>query len=471
MKIDLLILKNLICNETFVRRVLPFLNSAYWQNKSEKLIFEKVVEYIQKYNTLPTAAALKAHFEAIENVTEDDFKATMEVLNTITEDSNAEPNNQWLSDETEKFCQERALYNAIMESIHIMDGKSKDKGKGMIPKLLSDALAVTFDTNIGHDYLESAEARWDYYHRVEERIPFDLEMLNKITKGGLPKKTLNVILAGVNVGKSLALCHFATAALAQNKNVLYITLEMAQEEIAKRIDANLLDIDIDIVEKMSKETYLDKAEKARSHYTKGKLIIKEFPTATAGAHHFKALITELKLKKQFVPDLIIIDYINCCCSSRIKAGGNINSYTYIKAISEELRGMAVEHDVPILTATQLTRSGFSSSDPDMTDTAESFGLPAVADWMVVMITSEELAAMNQILFKQIKSRYYNVTQNRKFVIGVDRNKMRLFDVDDKYQKNIVPEENDTGRTPRQEDLDEVMDQIRKTYKPKQDIQV
>jgi replicative DNA helicase len=335
-------------------------------------------------------------------------------------------------------------------------------------------LAVSFDPNVGHDYLEDSSDRFDFYHKVEQRVPFDLAMFNKITKGGLPKKTLNCILAGVNVGKSLALCHVAASTLAQNLNVLYITMEMSQEQIAKRIDANLLDVSIDDIEGLSKEQYERKINLLKQH-VKGKLIIKEYPTASAGAHHFKALINECKLKKKFKPDIVIIDYVNICCSSRIKPGSNINSYTYIKAIAEELRGLAVETDVPILTATQLTRTGFNDSDPDMTDTAESFGLPATCDWMVVMVTSEELEALDQIMIKQIKSRYYNVTQDKKFAIGVNRAKMRLHDIDENKTKQFAA----TGGSPKDkfvqdEDIQNVMRDINKNKggkKPAPDIKV
>lgn len=471
MKIETVILKNLTCNEEFTRKILPYLTEELFQDKSHKLVFQEIHTYISKYNTLPNKSILKVAFDSKTNLNEGDFQNANELVDLITQDAEASKDNHWLVDQTEKFCQEQSLYNATLQAIQIMDGRDKTHDKGMIPKLLSDALAVSFDPNIGHDYLENAEQRYDYYHRVEERIPFDLEMFNKITKGGLPRKTLNVILAGVNVGKSLALCHVAAAALAQNKSVIYITLEMAEAEIAKRIDANLLDIDIDVIDAMSKQEYIKRADTLKKHLTKGKLIIKEYPTASAGSNHFKALLNECRLKKKFIPDIVIIDYINCCCSSRIRPGSAVNSYTYIKAISEELRGLAVENNIPILTATQLTRSGFGNSDPDMTDTAESFGLPATADWMIVMITSEELEGNKQLMIKQIKSRYYNVTQNRKFIVGVDRNKMKLFDVDDKYQKDLS-ESNQDARTPRQEDMQEAMETIRKIYKsPVGDIKV
>lgn len=464
LKIETLILRNLTSNEEYVRKVLPHLNEELFQSKAEKLVYAEIFKYLTQYNQLPTKNILKVNFNSKESINEGEFTEINELIDEITAPSE-EKNLKWLEDETEKFCKDRSLHIAILDSIHILDGSDKKRDKGMIPKIVSDALAVSFDNNVGHDYLESAKNRFDYYHRVEERIPFDIEMLNRITKGGLPKKTLNCILAGVNVGKSLALCHVAAGALSQHKNVLYITLEMAQEQIAKRIDANLLDISIDDIEGVKWEDYQRKTEHLKNHI-KGKLIIKEYPTAAAGANHFKSLLNELKLKKKFVPDIVIIDYINICTSSRIRPGSNVNSYTYIKAIAEELRGLAVEMDIPILTATQLTRSGFSNSDPDMTDTAESFGLPATCDWMVVMITSDEFEAQNQILFKQIKSRYYNVTQNRKFVVGVDRNKMKLFDVDDKYQQKLSESGNEGLPKSKQEDIDEVMGHIRKLHEKK-----
>lgn len=420
-------------SESFVRKAIPYLKSDLFQERAEKLLFDEIQSYIVKYNMPPPKEALTVAFNNKTHISEADYTALTELVDSLDAINEVEPD--WLIDETEKFCQERSLHNAILESIHIMDGQDKHKDKGMIPKLLSDALAVSFDPNIGHDFLEDAEARYDYYHHIEERIPFDLAKLNKITKGGLPKKTLNVILAGINVGKSLAMCHVGASTLAQNKNVLYITLEMAQERIAQRIDANLLNVSMDEIEALPKDQYDTKINRLKENI-KGKLIIKEFPTASASAMHFKALLNELKLKKRFTPDLIIIDYINICASSRIKPGSNINSYSYIKAIAEELRGLAVEFDVPILTATQLTRDGFNNSDPDMTDVAESFGLPATADWMIVFVNTEELEAINQIMVKQIKSRYDDVTKNKRFIIGIDRAKQRLYDVDDKAQKSI-----------------------------------
>ena len=457
-QIEKVILKNLITNEQFVRKVLPYLKTELFTESSHKLLFEEIQGYTGKYNMPPTKEALNVTFNSKTNISEGDFEECIKLIDEVLA-SNDVSDQKWLVDETQKFCQERSLHNAILESIHIMDGSEKQKDKGMIPKILSDALAVSFDPNIGHDYLEDADARYDFYHKVEERIPFDLTMLNKVTKGGLPKKTLNVILAGVNVGKSLMMCHCAANYLAQNKNVLYITLEMAEQRIAERIDANLLNVNLDDIENLTKAEYDRKISKLKGHI-KGKLIIKEYPTASAGALHFKALLNELKLKKQFKPDVVIIDYINLCLSSRIKQGNNVNSYTYIKAISEELRGLAVETDVPILTATQLTREGFSNSDPDMTDVAESFGLPATADFMIVMINTEELEQANLIQIKQIKSRYGNVTDNKRFVVGINRAKMKLYDVDEKAQKAVSNDGHQSIGKP-QLDMDEIGQPARK----------
>ena len=393
----------------------------------------------------PTKEALSVIFNNKTNISEGDYDECTKLVDELTNNKDVSE-LKWLIDETQKFCQERSLHNAILESIHIMDGSDKQKDKGMIPKILSDALAVSFDPNVGHDYLEDSDKRYEFYHRVEERIPFDLQMLNKITKGGLPKKSLNVIVGGVNVGKTLVLCHCAAAYLAQNKNVLYITLEMAQERIAQRIDANLLNVSLDDIESLSKVDYDRKIQRLKSNI-KGKLIIKEYPPISASAIHFKALLNELKLKKQFKPDVIIVDYINLCASSRLKLGGSVNTYSFIKAISEELRGLSVEVEPPILTATQLTREGFGSSDPDMTDVAESFGLPATADFMIVLINSEELEAANLLQVKQIKSRYGDVTKHKRFVVGIERAKMKLYDVDEKAQKVVT----DRGKTDEDEE--------------------
>jgi archaellum biogenesis ATPase FlaH len=346
------------------------------------------------------------------------------------------PNQEWLIDKTEKFCQEKAIYNAVRNSITILEGKDKTNDKGSIPKLLSDALAVSFDNSIGHDYLENSDERYEFYHRKEERIPFDLEFFNKITKGGLPAKTLNIALAGTGVGKSLFMCHVAAGCMSQGKNVLYITLEMAEEKIAERIDANLLNVSIDNLMELPKDIY-DKKVKRVKEMTTGKLIIKEYPTASASAIHFRTLLNELNLKRNFVPDIIFIDYLNICCSSRIKAGANVNSYTYVKSIAEELRGLAVEFGVPIVSATQTTRSGYTNSDPGLEDTSESFGLPATADLMFALISSEELEALNQIMVKQLKNRYSDPTTHKRFVLGIDRSKMKLYDVEQDAQIGIA----------------------------------
>lgn len=421
------------------------MKNEIFTERAQKILFDEIQTYTTKYNMPPTKEALSVIFNNKTNISEGDFDSCLHLIDDILSSKDVS-DQQWLIDESEKFCQERVLHNAILESIHIMDGVEKNKDKGMIPKILSDALAISFDPNIGHDYLDDADDRYEFYHRVEERIPFDLEMLNKITKGGLPKKTLNVILGGINVGKTLAMCHCAAGYLAQNKNVLYITLEMAQERIAQRIDANLLNTSLDDIESLSKIEYDKKMQRLKSHI-KGKLIIKEYPTASAGAIHFKSLLNELKLKKQFTPDVVIIDYVNLCVSSRLKMGSNINSYLYIKAIAEELRGLAVECDIPILTATQLTREGFGSSDPDMTDVAESFGLPATADFMIVLINTEELETAGMIQIKQIKSRYGDVTKYKRFVVGIDRSKMRLYDVDEKAQKQVAGADSYTVSSP------------------------
>jgi archaellum biogenesis ATPase FlaH len=370
------------------------------------------------------------------NLTDDEVEKCETYLKEIESSSKEQSQIQWLVDKTEKFCQEKAIYNAVLGSISILDGKDKQHDKGQIPKILSDALAISFDTSVGHDYLENSDERYEFYHRKEERIPFDLEFFNKITKGGLPAKTLNIALAGTGVGKSLFMCHVAAGAMSQGRNVLYITMEMAEEKIAERIDANLLNVALDDLMSLPKDMYDKKVAKVKSKTT-GKLIIKEYPTASASATHFRALLNELNLKKSFVPDIIFIDYLNICCSSRIKTGGNINSYTYVKSIAEELRGLAVEFGVPIVSATQTTRSGFTSSDPGLEDTSESFGLPATADLMFALITSEELEELGQIMVKQLKNRYNDPSYYKRFTIGVDRAKMKLYDVDQSGQDGLA----------------------------------
>jgi hypothetical protein len=402
----------------------------------DRLLFKEVAGFILKYNQQPTYDALDIEISDIRGTTDDTVKnmrETLKELNNDTEKTNAD----WLLDNTEKFCQEKAIYNAITTSLEIMNGKGK-LTKGAIPSLLSDALGISFDPNVGHDYIEQATDRYDYYHRVEERIPFDLDYFNKVTKNGIPKKTLNIVMAGVGVGKSLTLCHFASSYINQGKNVLYISMELAEEEVAKRIDANVLNVSMDDLMKLPKDLYDKKIDNLKQK-TNGKLIVKEYPTASASTVHFRSLLNELNLKKGFVPDVIMIDYLNICASARIKPGNGVNSYTYIKAIAEELRGLAVEYNVPIWSATQLTRSGYGSSDPDLTDTSESFGLPATADFFVALITNEQLEQLNQIMVKQLKNRYADPARHKRDVIGVDKTKMRLYDVE-QSAKDIV----DTG---------------------------
>ena len=397
-------------------------------------MFRSVRDFILKYNVSPTTDALLIEVESLP-IREESVKTIREVITDIAQDS-SETNPDWLIEVTEQFCQEKAIYNAIMKSIDIMNGNTKEQSKGAIPSLLSDALAISFDPNVGHDYLEQSDARYEYYHRVQEKIPFDLDFFNKITKNGLPKKTLNVALAGTGVGKSLFMCHMAASCLNMGKSVLYITLELAEEEVAKRIDANLLNITFDDLMSLPKTLYAQKIEKLRSN-THGKLIVKEYPTAGASTIHFKALINELLLKKSFKPDIIFIDYLNICMSARIKPGGNVNSYTYVKAIAEELRGLAVEHEVPVVSATQTTRNGFVSSDVGLEDTSESFGLPATADFMFALISTEELQKLGQIMVKQLKNRYNDPTINQRFIVGIDRSRMKLYDAEASAQVNIT----------------------------------
>lgn len=435
MRTETLILANLIKNETFMRKALPFLKSEYLSESPERKLFDQINQYILKYNQLPSQSALALGLQERNDLNEKEFKACGKILEDLTSDLGS-TDIDWLLDTTEKWCQEKAIYNAIMQSIQILDGKDEKHGKGVIPSLLSDALGVSFDPNVGHDYLDMSTDRYDFYHRIEKRIPFDLTYFNKITNGGLCRKTLNIILAGTGVGKSLAMCHFAAAAMSQQFNVLYITMEMAEERIAERIDANLLNLTMDDVKLLSKEMYVQRMDKIKQK-VKGKLIIKEYPTASANPSHFRALLQDLKLKRNFKPDIIFVDYLNICASARIKPGSNINSYTYIKAIAEELRGLAVEFDVPIMSATQTTRSGFTSSDPGLEDTSESFGLPATADLMFALIATEEMDALGQIMVKQLKNRYNDPTLNKRFTVGIDRAKMRLYDLDPAAQQGLV----------------------------------
>ena len=422
--IEQTILRNLLTNEKYTRKVLPFVQPDYFEGVYQQL-FKEIAKYVAKYNKLPTQESFKIELDQSDKFNDEQYRHAVEIIPSIF--STEKIDDKWLVDTTEKWCQDRAVYNAIMQSITIIDGKHQTLTKNALPDILSKALAVSFDTNIGHDYIENVSERYDFYHEQEERIPFDLEYFNKITKGGLPNKTLNIALAGTGVGKSLFMCHVGAAALTQGKNVLYITMEMSEERIAERIDANLLDVPIDQLEHLSKEMLTNKVSTIASR-TNGKLIIKEYPTGQANTSHFRALLNELKLKKNFMPDIIFIDYLNICASSRMKGmGGAINSYSYIKAIAEEIRGLAVEFDVPIVSATQTTRAGYSSSDVGLEDTSESFGLPATADLMFALISNEELASLGQILVKQLKNRYNDPTQYKRFTLKVDRSKMRLED--------------------------------------------
>ena len=426
MRLEQIILKNLIQKEDFTRKVLPFLREDYFSNQEDRLLFKEVADFILKYNQQPTFDALSIEIDNIRGGTDDTIKSIQETLKELKKDEES-TNEQWLVDSTEKFCQEKAIYNAITQSLEIMNGRG-NLSKGAIPSLLSDALAISFDPNVGHDYLEQTNERYEHYHRVEERLRFDLDFFNKITKNGVPRKTLNVVMGGVGGGKSLTLCHFSSSYLSMGKNVLYITLELAEEEVAKRIDANLMNITFDDLMALPKDLY-DKKIANLKQKTNGKLIIKEYATATASTIHFRSLLNELNLKKGFVPDVIMVDYLNICASSRIKPGNGVNSYTYVKAIAEELRGLAVEFNVPIWSATQLTRSGYTSTDPGMEDTSESFGLPATADFFVALVVTEQLSQLNQIMVKQLKNRYNDPGLNKRFVIGVDKARMKLYDVE------------------------------------------
>ena len=443
-KIEQVILQNLVTDDVYMRKVIPFLKRDYFLENSDRLIFDRIKAFIDEYNTPPNKDALIVALQNDKTLNEEQYK---EVAGIIQELNPTEHNKDWLYKETEKFCKDKAIYNAILNSIAIIDGRDAAKTQDGIPQLLQDALGVCFDNNVGHDYIENADSRYEFYHRVESRTPFDLEYFNKITNGGLPNKTLNVVLAGTGVGKSLFMCHVAASTLAQGKNVLYITLEMAEERIAERIDANLMNITLDQLKDLPKSIFDNRIEKIRNK-TEGRLIIKEYPTAGAHTGHFKALLNELQLKKQFKPAMIIIDYLNICSSSRFKSGSNINSYTLIKSIAEELRGLAVEEDLPILSATQTTRSGYGNTDVELTDTSESFGLPATVDFMFALISTEELEQTNQIMVKQLKNRYNDPTLNKRFALGIDRSKMRLYDIEQSAQKNIVDSGQDFNEQPR-----------------------
>jgi archaellum biogenesis ATPase FlaH len=432
-------------NEQYTRKVIPYLKNEYFLDKSEKLLFQETQEYILKYNLLPTTEAILISLGSRDGVFEEEYKETLALIEAIGSDTEESEEN-WLLETTENWCQEKAIHNGMLECIGILDntnGKKQTKSKGSIPQILTDALGVSFDPNVGHDYMADYDDRFQSYHRKENKIPFDLDFFNRITKGGLSPKTLSIILAGTNVGKSLIMCHFAASALMQNYNVLYITLEMSEEKIASRIDANLLDTPLDTIMSLPKENYFRKIEQLKRN-VKGKLIIKEYPTASAGSVHFRNLLNELKLKKQFKPDLVFIDYLNICCSSRLKMGSTINSYTYIKAIAEELRGLAQEFNIPIMSATQTTRAGYGSSDPGLDDTSESFGLPATADLMFAAVTSEELEGANQIMIKQLKNRDNDVTKYKRFMVGINRSKMKLYDIPEDQQTFF-----ETGSSPEE----------------------
>jgi replicative DNA helicase len=432
-RVPLTILKNLLNREEYTRKVLPFIKAEYFEERTDKVVFEEIGSFITKYDSLPLKEVLFIELEKRTDITQDEFKLCEQLI-AILDPSDVD--FQWAIDTTEEWCKERAIYLALMESIKIADGQDEKKGRDAIPSILSDALAVSFDNHVGHDYIDDYQNRYAYYHRVESKIPFDLEYFNKITAGGVSNKTLNIALAGTGVGKSLFMCHFASSVLVAGKNVLYITLEMAEEKIAERIDANLLNTNIREISELPKSTFFKKIN-ALSSRTNGKLIVKEYPTASAHVGHFRSLLNELALKKSFRPDIIFIDYLNICASSRYRSAVNVNSYSYVKAIAEELRGLAVEFDLPIVSATQTTRSGFTSSDPNLTDTSESFGLPATADLMFALISSEELEQLGQIMVKQLKNRYNDPTINKRFVVGIDRAKMRLYDCEQSAQDDIL----------------------------------
>ena len=432
-RVPLTILKNLIHNETYTRQVIPFIEPDYFEERTDRIVFEEVAKFLNEYDKTPTKEVLHIEVEKRVDVTEEEYKNIEQLISALDPE---ESESKWLLDTTEEWCKQRAIYLALINSIKIADGQDEHKKPEAIPAILSEALAVGFDQHVGHDYIDDSEDRYAYYHRVENKIPFDLEYLNKITSGGISDKTLNIALAGTGVGKSLFMCHVASSCLVQGKNVLYITLEMAEEKIAERIDANLLDTNIKDIAELPEKIFNKKITNL-SKKTEGKLIVKEYPTASAHCGHFKSLLQELKLKKSFSPDIIFIDYLNICASSRYRSAVNVNSYSYVKAIAEELRGLAVEFSLPIVSATQTTRSGFASSDPNLTDTSESFGLPATADLMFALISTEELEGLNQIMVKQLKNRYNDPTINKRFVLGIDRAKMRLYDVEQGAQQDIV----------------------------------
>ena len=441
-KVEVLILRNLLYNEEYVRKVIPFIKSEYFEDQNQKIVFEEILKFVQQYNQPATKEVLCIEVENRQDINDTSFKEVTQLISYL----DGEPTEfEWLVDTTEKWCRDRAIYIALMESIHIADGKDEKKNRDSIPSILSDALAVSFDTHIGHDYLLDYEKRYESYHKKEEKIEFDLEYFNKITKGGIPNKTLNIALAGTGVGKSLFMCHVASSVLLQGRNVLYITLEMAEERIAERIDANLLNVPIQDISELPKQMFENKVTNLAKK-TQGTLIIKEYPTASAHSGHFKSLLNELALKKSFHPDIIFIDYLNICSSSRFRGGSNVNSYTLVKSIAEELRGLACEFNVPIVSATQTTRSGYGSSDVELTDTSESFGLPATADLMFALISTEELEGLGQILVKQLKNRYNDPTIHKRFVVGIDRAKMRLYDCEQSAQDEVLDKGKDEEYT-------------------------
>ena len=438
-RVPLTILSNLLYDEVYARKVLPFIRDEYFEERTDRVVFQQIAEYIKSYDGLPTKEVLHIEAEKRDDLTQDEFSLVENLIDALQESPSE---RVWAEDTTESWCKERAIYLALMKSIQIADGQDEKHSNDAIPDILKDALAVGFDQHVGHDYIDDSEGRYEYYHRKENKIEFDLEMFNKITAGGVSNKTLNIALAGTGVGKSLFMCHYASSVLLQGKNVLYVTCEMAEEKIAERIDANLLNTNIKEVAELPKTIFEKKVNKLREK-TQGKLIIKEYPTASAHVGHFRSLLSELKLKKNFIPDIIFIDYLNICASSRYRSAVNVNSYNYVKAIAEELRGLAVEFDVPIFSATQTTRSGFTSTDPDLTDTSESFGLPATADLMIALISSDELEELGQIMVKQLKNRYNDPTYNKRFVVGIDRPKMRLYDCEQEAQDDILDTNVDT----------------------------
>jgi archaellum biogenesis ATPase FlaH len=434
MNFEHVIFGNLLHREDYGRKVVPFLKSEYFTDKADRVLFELIEKYTHKFNRFPTKEVLAIDLDSVIGLDESTFKTVMTNIEELSYDPNT--NIDWIVEKTEKFCQEKAVYNAIMQSIMIIDGKDQKNDKGAIPQILNDALAISFDTNIGHNFIDDASSRYDFYHRVEDRIPFRLEYFNKITKNGFTKKTLNCLIGATGTGKTLFMCDFAAGNLLDKKNVLYITLEMSEERIAERIDANLMGVTLDEIEAMTKEEYLKKIDRVKTKST-GRLIIKEYPTSSASANNFRYLLNELKLKKNFVPDIIYIDYLNICASSRIKLGSNVNSYSYVKSIAEELRGLAVEFNMCVVTATQTNRGGANSSDLDMTDTSESFGLPMTVDSMFAIIRTEELDALNQVLIKQLKNRYRDMSLNKRFMIGLDRPKFKLYDIEQDAQNGLV----------------------------------